>query len=48
MEFCHFFLFVMFVVLTVNQFFERRDGPFDLQKQDSHVFRKTDTFLEIC
>ena len=48
MEFCHFFLFVVFVVLTVNQFVERRDGPFELQKQDRHVFRKTGTFLEIC
>ena len=48
MEFCHFFLFVMFVVLTVDPIFERGDGPFELQKQDSHVFRKTDTFLEIC
>ena len=28
MEFCHFFLFVMFVVLTVDQFVERGDGPF--------------------
>ena len=44
---CHFFLFVTFVV-TVDQFVERGDGPFELQKQDSHVFRKTDTFLEIC
>ena len=40
MEFCHFFLFVMFVVLTVDHFVERSDGPFELQKQDSHVFRK--------
>ena len=30
MEFCHFFLFVMFVVLTVDQFVERGDGPFEL------------------
>ena len=44
--FCHFFLFVTFVVLTVDQFVERGDGP--LQRQDSHVFRKTGTFLEIC
>ena len=43
-----FFFFVMFVVLTVDQFVERGDGPFELQKQDSHVFRKTGTFLEIC
>ena len=43
-----FFLFVTFVVLTVDQFVECGDGPFELQKQDSHVFRKTGTFLEIC
>ena len=43
-----FFLFVMFVVLTVDQFVERGDGPFELQKQDSHVFGKTGTFFEIC
>ena len=48
MEFCDFFLFVTFVVLTVDLFVERGDGPFELQKQDSHVFRKTGTFLEIC
>ena len=35
-----FFLFVTFVVLTVDQFVERGGGPFELQKQDSHVFRK--------
>ena len=29
-----FFLFVMFVVLTVDQFVERGDGPFELQKQE--------------
>ena len=33
-----FFLFVIFVMLTVDQFVERGDGPFELQKQDSHVF----------
>ena len=32
MEFCHFLLFVTFVVLTVDQFVERGDGPFELQK----------------
>ena len=36
MEFCHFFLFVMFVVLTVDQFVKRGNGPLELQKQDSH------------
>ena len=35
MEFCYFFLFVMFVVLTVDRFVERGDGPFELQKQDT-------------
>ena len=48
MEFCHFFLFVTFVVLIVDQFVERDDGTFELQKQDTHVFRRTGTFLEIC
>ena len=43
-----FFLFVTFVVLIVDQFVECGDGPFELQKQDTHVFRKTGTFLEIC
>ena len=45
MEFCHFFLFVTFVVLTVDQFVERGGGPFGLQKQDSHVFQKLAHFL---
>ena len=40
--------FVTFVVLTVDQFVERDDEPFELQKQDSHVSRKTGTSLEIC
>ena len=43
-----FFLFVTFVMLTVDQFVERGDRPFELQKQDSHVFRKTGTFLKLC
>ena len=43
-----FFLFVTFVVLTVDHFAERVDGPFELQKQDSNVFGKACTFLEIC
>ena len=38
-----FFLFVKFVVLTVGRFVERGDGPFELQKQDSRVSRKTGT-----
>ena len=29
MEFFHFFLFVTFVVLTVDRFVERGDGPFE-------------------
>ena len=45
MEFCHSFPFVTFVVLTVDQLVERGDGPFELQKKNSHVFRKTGTFL---
>ena len=45
MEFCHSFPFVTFVVLTVDQFVERGDGLLELQKQDSHVFRKTGKFL---
>ena len=45
MEFCHFFLFVTFVVLTIDQCVERSDGPIELQKQDSHVFRKAGTSL---
>ena len=40
--------FVTFVVLTVDQFVERDDEPFELQKRDSHVSRKTGTSLEIC
>ena len=40
-----FFLLVTFLVLTFDQFVERGDEPFELQKQDSHVFRKTGTFL---
>ena len=30
-------LFVTFVVLTVDQFVGRDDGPLEQQKQDSHV-----------
>ena len=32
-----------FVALIIDQFVERLDGPFELQKQDAHVFRKTGT-----
>ena len=35
-----FFLFVTFVVLTVDEFVERGDGPFELQQQDSQCFSK--------
>ena len=45
MEFCHSFPYVTFVVLTVDQFVERGDEPLEYQKKDSHVFRKTGTFL---
>ena len=38
---CHFFRFVTFVVLTVDHFAERVDGP-------SNVYGKACTFLEIC
>ena len=49
MEFCgHSFPFVTFIVLTVDQFVERGDGPLESQKQDSHVFRRTGTFPLIC
>ena len=30
-------LFVMFVVLTVDQFVGRDDGPLEQQKQDGHI-----------
>ena len=40
MKFCHFFLFVLFVVLTVDQLVERGDGLFELQKQDSQESKK--------
>ena len=45
MEFCNSFSFVTFVVLTVDQFVERGDGLLESQKRDSHIFRKTGTFL---
>ena len=34
-----------FVVLIVDHFVERGDGPFKLQKQNSHVFRKPAHFF---
>ena len=39
---------VLFAVLTVDQFVGRGDGPLKLQKQDSHVYRKTSTLSLIC
>ena len=30
------------------QFVERSDEPLEYQKKDSHVFRKTGTFLVFC
>ena len=44
MEFCNFFYFCD-VCSAVDRFVGRGDGPFKLQKQVSHVFRKTGTFL---
>ena len=32
-----------FVVLTIDQFVGRADGPLERQKQGSHVYRKTGT-----
>ena len=32
-----------FVVLTVDQFVGHGGSPLEQQKQDSHVYRKTDT-----
>ena len=37
MEFYRCCLFLTFVVLTVDQFVGRDDGPLEQQKQDSHV-----------
>jgi len=44
MEFCRCSLFVTFVVLTVDQFVVRDDGPLEQQRQDSHVCSKNGTF----
>ena len=43
MEFYHYFPSVTFVVLTVDQFVGRDDGPLERQKQDSHVCRRNRT-----
>ena len=37
------FLSETFVVLNVNQFVGHSGGPLERQKQDSHVYRKTNT-----
>ena len=37
MEFCHSYLFVTFVVMTVDQIDGRDDGPLWPQRKDSHV-----------
>ena len=44
MEFYHYFPSVKFVVMTVDQFVGRDDGPLEQQKQDSHVCRRNRTF----
>ena len=35
MEFCHSYLFVTFVVMTVDQIVGRDDGPLSPQRQES-------------
>ena len=47
MEFCHFFLFVTFVVLTVDQFVERGDGPFELIKHSKKI-RQIWSKMQLC
>ena len=47
MECDHCFPSQPFVVLTVDQFVGHGGGPLERQKQDSHVYRKTGTFLLI-
>ena len=44
MEFSRCSLFVTVVVLTVDQFVVRDNGPLEQQKQDSHVCRRNCTF----
>ena len=48
MEFCHSYLFVTFVVMTLDQIVGRDDGPLGPQRQDSHVSRRTGTSPLIC
>ena len=47
MEFCHFFLLVIFVVLAVDQFVERGDGPFEItcRSRIATFFEKLAHFL---
>ena len=44
MEFYRSSLFETFVVLTVDQFAERDNGPLGQQKQDNHVCQRNCTF----
>ena len=48
MEYNQYFPFVMFVMLTVNQFVGQGSGPLGWQKQDSHIFPKTGALPLIC
>lgn len=48
MEYNQYFPFVMFVMLTVNQFVGQGSGPLEWQKQDSHIFPKTGALPLIC
>ena len=45
MGYDRYFPSVSLLVLNVNQFVGRGGGPLEWQKQDSHVYRKTGTFL---
>ena len=44
MQFYHYFPFVMFAVLTADQFVRRDDGPLEQQQQESLVCRRNRTF----
>ena len=48
MEFCHSYIFVTFVVLTVGQIVGCDDGQPYPQRQESHVFRRTGTSSLVC
>ena len=45
MEFCHFFLFVTFVVLIVDQFVVRGDKPLNYRSRIPTFFEKLAHFL---